>query len=81
MILSERFKLLSIRFNSRDALTGTMSEIVVKLPPGLDEKLLRKKLQKLIESEILMKELYGILKTKETWEELEGETYDQASAY
>ncbi|WP_157723204.1 hypothetical protein [Thermococcus barossii] len=58
-----------------------MSEITVKLPPGVDERLLRKKLQKFIEMELLLKELYGILKTEKSWEELEGETYDQAGAY
>ncbi|WP_297470788.1 hypothetical protein [Thermococcus sp.] len=58
-----------------------MSEIVVKLPPGVDEQAFKKKLRKLIERELLLSELYGILKTKESWAELEGETYDQAGAY
>ncbi|WP_168188364.1 hypothetical protein [Thermococcus indicus] len=58
-----------------------MSEITVKLPPGVNEELLRKKLKKIIEMELLLSELYGALKTKESWRELEGETYDQAGAY
>ncbi|WP_456421950.1 hypothetical protein [Thermococcus sp.] len=58
-----------------------MSEIVVKIPPGVDERLFKKKLQKLIEMELLLNELYGILETEKPWAELEGETYDQAGAY
>ncbi|WP_167891534.1 hypothetical protein [Thermococcus sp. MAR1] len=58
-----------------------MSEITVKLPPGVDEELFKKKLRRIIELEVLLSELYGVLKGKESWEELEGETYDQASAY
>lgn len=58
-----------------------MAEIVVKLPPGVDERLFRKKLRKLIEMELLMNELYGILNEEKSWDELEGTTYDQAGAY
>ncbi|MEO2152413.1 MAG: hypothetical protein ABGW50_07140 [Thermococcus sp.] len=58
-----------------------MAEIVVKLPPGVDERLFRKKLKKLIEMELLMSELYGILRNEESWDELEGTAYDQAGAY
>lgn len=53
----------------------------MKLPPGVDERLFRKKLKKLIEMELLMSELYGILRNEESWDELEGTAYDQAGAY
>ncbi len=63
------------------AIGTIMAEIIVKLPPGVDEKLFRKRLQKLIEIEILLNELYGVLKTEKSWAELKSETYDQAGAY
>jgi len=72
---------LPARFNKPTALGAIMAEIVVKLPPGVDERLFRKKLKKLIEMGLLMSELYGVLKDEESWDELEGTAYDQAGTY
>ncbi len=58
-----------------------MSEVVLEIPPGLNEKLLKKRIERLIEREKRMKELFGILKTKKSWDELEESVYDQASTY
>ena len=58
-----------------------MSEVVLGIPPELDEKLLKKRIERLIEREKRMKELFGVLKTKKSWDELEESVYDQAGAY
>jgi hypothetical protein len=58
-----------------------MSEVVIKLPPGLNERALLRKIEHLVEQEKLMKELFGVLNTKKTWEELEEASYEQAGAY
>ncbi len=58
-----------------------MSEVVLEIPPELDEKLLKKRIERLIEREKRMKELFGVLKTKKSWDELEESVYDQAGAY
>ncbi len=58
-----------------------MSEVVLEIPPELDERLLKKRIERLIEREKRMKKLFGVLKTKKSWDELEESVYDQAGAY
>lgn len=58
-----------------------MSEVIIEIPPELDKELLKKRIERLIEREKRMKELFGILKTKKSWDELEESVYEQAGAY
>lgn len=68
------------KLNTSQAKVKPPRKVVLEIPPGLNEKILKKRIERLIEREKRMKELFGILKTKKSWDELEGSFYGQASA-